>query len=88
MSNVGNMNTHLPVAIGQLLQRKCIVKIFSILWVDGEGGHFPEIAAFFIFQASTNTGCFGSQGCSTKPLENNTDKIEEVEFEEVKADKK
>jgi len=46
------------------------------------------IAAFFIFQASTNTGCFGSQGCSTKPLENNTDKIEEVEFEEVKADKK
>jgi len=46
------------------------------------------IAAFFLFQAATNTGCCGSQGCSTTPLKNNSNKIEDIEFEEIRTDKK
>lgn len=42
------------------------------------------IAAFFIFQAVTNTGCCGSSNCSTPTTKANTDIIEEVEYEEVK----
>jgi hypothetical protein len=42
------------------------------------------IAAFFLFQAVTNTGCCGTQNCSTSVPKNN---IEEVEFEEIKNTK-
>lgn len=45
------------------------------------------IAAFFLFQSVTNTGCCGSQGCSTTASINNSDKIEDIEFEEIKSDK-
>jgi len=45
------------------------------------------IAAFFLFQAVTNTGCCGSQGCSTSVPKNNSDKIEDIEFEEIKNNK-
>ena len=45
------------------------------------------IAAFFLFQAVTNTGCCGSQGCAVPISKTNSDKIEDVEFEEVKPDK-
>ncbi|MHB8260824.1 MAG: hypothetical protein ACYDCN_04845 [Bacteroidia bacterium] len=45
------------------------------------------IAVFFLFQAVTNTGCCGSQGCSTPVSKNNSDKIEDVEFEEIKSSK-
>lgn len=43
------------------------------------------IAAFFLFQAVTNTGCCGANSCTAPAAKNNTDKIEEVEFEEVKT---
>ncbi len=46
------------------------------------------IAALFLFQAVTNTGCCGNQGCSTTLPKNNSNKIEDVEFEEVKTDKR
>jgi hypothetical protein len=42
------------------------------------------VAAFFIFQAITNTGCCGSNGCAVPAKKNNSDKTEEVEFEEIK----
>lgn len=42
------------------------------------------VALFFIFQAVTNTGCCGSNGCSVPIKKNNSDKIEEVEYEEIK----
>ena len=42
------------------------------------------IAAFFLFQAVTNTGCCGAGGCSVPTRKNNTDKVQEIEFEEVK----
>ncbi len=45
------------------------------------------IAAFFLFQAVTNTGCCGSKGCSTSDPKNNSDKVENIEFEEIKSDK-
>ncbi len=45
------------------------------------------IATFFLFQAITNTGCCGSGGCAVPAQKSNADKIEDVEFEEVKLDK-
>ncbi|MBP6183282.1 hypothetical protein [Flavobacterium sp.] len=42
------------------------------------------VALFFIFQAVTNTGCCSSNGCSVPIKKNNSDKIEEVEYEEIK----
>lgn len=46
------------------------------------------IAGFFLFQSLTNTGCCGSQGCSTNISDSNSGKIEDVEFEEIKIDNK
>ncbi|HSN47947.1 MAG TPA: hypothetical protein VLR29_04225 [Flavobacterium sp.] len=42
------------------------------------------VAAFFIFQAVTNTGCCGSNGCTVPKKKSNPDKTEEVTFEEIK----
>jgi hypothetical protein len=42
------------------------------------------VAVFFIFQAITNTGCCGSKGCAVPLKKNNSDKIEEAEYEEIK----
>lgn len=41
-------------------------------------------AVFILFQAITNTGCCGSNGCAVPIKKNNSDKIEEVDYEEVK----
>ena len=41
-------------------------------------------AGFFIFQAVTNTGCCGSNGCAVPIKKNNSDKSEEIEYEEIK----
>jgi len=46
------------------------------------------IAAFLLFQAVTNTGCCGTQGCSTIPTKNNSNTIEDIEYEEVKTNNK
>lgn len=43
------------------------------------------IAALFLFQAVTNTGCCGANGCLfPTSSKRNSRKIEEVEFEEIK----
>lgn len=42
------------------------------------------IAGFFIFQAITNTGCCGSNGCAIPIKKNNSKTTEEVEYEEIK----
>lgn len=42
------------------------------------------VAVFFLFQAITNTGCCGSNGCEIPQKKSNGKKIEEVEYEEVK----
>ena len=41
-------------------------------------------AVFFLFQALTNTGCCGSNGCAVPLKKNNSDKTDEIEYEEVK----
>jgi len=43
------------------------------------------LAAFLLYQAITNTGCCGANACAIPTKKNNTDKTEEVEFEEVKS---
>jgi len=45
------------------------------------------IAVFFLFQSLTNTGCCGTQGCSTSLPKNSSKKIDAVEFEEIKNSK-
>lgn len=42
------------------------------------------VAAFFIFQAVSNTGCCGSNGCAVPIKKSTSDKTEEVTFEEIK----
>ncbi|HRG57611.1 MAG TPA: hypothetical protein PK323_01565 [Bacteroidia bacterium] len=42
------------------------------------------IAALFLFQAFTNTGCCGVNGCVTNPNDVVKKKTQEVEFEEIK----
>jgi hypothetical protein len=42
------------------------------------------IAAVFLIQALTNTGCCGSTGCSTNTNYTTKNTIQDVEFEEVK----
>lgn len=41
-------------------------------------------AVFFLFQAISNTGCCGSNGCSVPIKKKKSDKTEEIEYEEVK----
>ena len=43
------------------------------------------IGAFFLYQAVTNTGCCGANGCSVTPTINKEHiKFKDTEFEEVK----
>lgn len=42
------------------------------------------VAVFFLFQAVTNIGCCGSNGCAVPTKNSNSDKTEEIEFEEIK----
>ena len=41
-------------------------------------------AVFLLFQAITNTGCCGSNGCAVPIKKNNSGKTEEIEYEEIK----
>jgi hypothetical protein len=43
------------------------------------------IAAFFIYQAVTNTGCCGVSNCAAPTVKNNSNTIEEIEYEEIKS---
>jgi len=43
------------------------------------------IAVFFIYQAVTNTGCCGANGCAVPIKKSSSDTIEEIEFEEIKS---
>ena len=42
------------------------------------------IAAVFLFQAFTNTGCCGAGGCGIPQIKKNTDSKEEPDFTEIK----
>ena len=42
------------------------------------------VATFFIFQAITNTGCCGTNGCAVPIKKNSSDGSEQLESEEIK----
>jgi len=42
------------------------------------------IAAFFLFQAVTNTGCCGANGCAVPMSKNFSEKTGDTEIEEIK----
>ncbi len=46
------------------------------------------IAAFFLYQAITNTGCCGANACAVPIAKNNAKKPKEVELIEVECDEK
>lgn len=46
------------------------------------------VAAFFLFQAITNTGCCGASGCATTPTQEPMHDAEEISFEEVTTSSK
>ncbi len=46
------------------------------------------IAAFFLFQAVTNTGCCGANGCAMPTTKKENYTIEDVEFIEIKQNNK
>jgi hypothetical protein len=48
-------------------------------------GFAAAVAAFFLYQAVTNTGCCGTTGCATSapPTQSKNTGTEEIQFEEV-----
>lgn len=42
------------------------------------------VATFFIFQAITNTGCCGANGCAVPTKKSNSNTVEELDYEEIK----
>lgn len=46
------------------------------------------IGIFFLYQAFTNTGCCGTNACSTSPNNVKQPETEYVEFEEIEQGKK
>lgn len=56
----------------------------SIQAVETQSMISAMFAVFLLFQAITHTGCCGSKGCAVPIKKNNSDKTEEVEYEEIK----
>jgi hypothetical protein len=56
----------------------------AIQAIDTQSAFAGVVAVFFLFQAITNTGCCGSNGCAVPIKKSNPDKTEEVDFEEIK----
>jgi hypothetical protein len=60
------------------------VGVQAILLTDALAG---LISVFFLYQAITNTGCFGAASCAV-PTSRPSGKTEEVTFEEINENKK
>jgi hypothetical protein len=56
----------------------------AIQAIETQSAFAGLVAVFFLFQAITNTGCCGSNGCAVPIKKSNPDKTEEVDFEEIK----
>jgi len=56
----------------------------SVQAVENQSMTSMIFAVFFLFQAFSNTGCCGSNGCAVPIKKNNSGKTEEIEYEEVK----
>lgn len=60
---------------------------FGITAFNNHDSFMAFAAALFLFQGITNTGCCGAGSCATsynRPSDSN--KIEDTEFEEIKAE--
>ena len=44
--HVGDVHTHFPMAVRQLLQRDGVIEVLRVGGVDGDGEHLAEVAAF------------------------------------------
>jgi len=56
----------------------------AIQAIDTQSAFAGVVAVFFLFQALTNTGCCGSNGCAVPTPKSKPEKMEEVDFEEIK----
>lgn len=56
----------------------------AIQAIETQSAFAGVVAVFFLFQAITNTGCCGSNECAVPIKKSNPDKIDEVDFEEIK----
>jgi hypothetical protein len=66
--------------------RLLIGAYFAVQAIETQEIFSGIIAAFFLYQAITNTGCCGANTCAVPNAKNNTDKPKEVELIEVKSD--
>lgn len=58
--------------------------IFIIQAIQTSDAMMGFISLFFLFQAITNTGCCGINGCVNPPIKNSRTETTEVIYEEIK----
>jgi hypothetical protein len=66
--------------------RLLIGAYFAVQAIETQEIFSGIIAAFFLYQAITNTGCCGANGCAVPDAKNNADQPNEVELIEVESD--
>ena len=66
--------------------RLLIGAYFTVQAIETQEIFSGIIAAFFLYQAITNTGCCGANACEVPNAKNNADQSEEVELIEVESD--
>jgi len=66
--------------------RLLIGAYFTVQAIETQEIFSGVIAAFFLYQAITNTGCCGANACAVPNLKNNADKPKEVELIEIESD--
>jgi hypothetical protein len=65
----------LRLALGGILLYEAILTLDFMIGI---------VAAFFLFQAFTNTGCGGSQGCATPLNRSRSDSEFDFHYKEIK----
>ncbi|MBA3900016.1 MAG: hypothetical protein H0X62_07370 [Bacteroidetes bacterium] len=58
---------------------------FLIGSIISRDGLTALVGGFFLFQAVFNISCCGASGCATGTSKNQSNEIEEIEFEEIKS---
>ena len=65
--------------------RLCLGIFIAVQAVQTHDSVSGFIAVFFLYQAVTDTGCCGSQGCAVPTSKKDLYKTEDIAFEEVKS---
>ncbi len=66
------------------LLRLILGTIIGIQAIEQHDSLSGLVAAFFLFQAITNTGCCGAQGCNVPTTIKKDASTEDVSYEEIK----